>query len=128
MNGGLYEYSKWLHVVARSFKQTVPTAGEISAAKVVIKAFWDEDSKTGERPMNRSGLWQKEADYETPGVEGENNYILAKMLQTVAKNIKKAEMSVAEETACDVFMNNAEIKARYISKIGGTVGPDFPYV
>jgi len=112
-------------IVARSLSFNPPTISERAAVNTFLKSIWNVDAETGTRPWLKA-LYQKKARAQTDQYRGdvdvEQDYVDSRILQGVARDLKKIPLTDAEATSCDtVFTATGNRRLGDKGNIGGAI-------
>ena len=102
------QYSRWLYVIARTFKINKMTAPQLTAADTCIKGFWNMNTMTGTRPWLKQDFERLSGQPRLGGsVTGDPDFEpvfnVVKMLEHIARDIKKIPLTDAEKTLVDAM-------------------------
>ena len=125
MSSNVWQYSRWMWIVSRSLSFNPPTNSERTAVNTFLKSIWDADAETGTRPWLKA-LYQKKAVSPSDGYKGdvdvEPDQVDSRILQGVARDLKKVPLTDAEATACDaVFTATGNRRLGDKGNIGGAI-------
>lgn len=106
------QYSRWLYVLARGFKNNAPTGAVLTAVDDCILGFWNTSEQTGTRSWLQQDFQRKSAN-PTVGLEGqtpgdptvEPTNVDVKLLEIIARDIKKIPMTAAEKVLIDALFD-----------------------
>lgn len=122
------QYSRWLYVIARTFKINTPSGGVLTAVDTCIQGFWNTTAQTGTRPWLQQDFQRKSAN-PTVGLSGqtpgdptvEPTYVDVKLLEVIARDIKKIPLTAGEKTLVDNLFT-ATGTAKYGKTSGNVYG------
>jgi len=92
-----WQYARWVQLIARNSRITLPTGAELTACRTFLKAIWNPVTQTGTREWLQDVLVQKAVTGTYNGnIDNEPSYVIVEMLEAVADNMKQIPITDAE--------------------------------
>jgi len=103
----VWQYSRWVWVIARTMRINLPSAAELAIVESFIKFFWDESTKTGTRPwlqtrFIQNSIYPFKSAPSDPDIEP--TYVDVKNLGVIARDLKKIPLTDAEAAQVDTLI------------------------